>query len=64
MIKPKEVKPMMEDDPCPYCEKAIEDLQDFFADESDPKFVCPHCKELIQGCEEIRYVLTKTQREG
>lgn len=45
------------DDTCPYCSKEIEDLQDYFSDQTDPKLDCPHCHKPIQGEEVITYQL-------
>jgi len=45
------------DETCPYCGEEIEDIAQYFSDESDPKFECPHCGELIQGYETVAYSL-------
>ena len=45
------------DDTCPYCSKEIDDLWEYFSDQSDPKLDCPHCHMPIQGWEVITHQL-------
>lgn len=52
------------DETCPYCGMEIEDLEEYFSDQTDPKFSCPHCGEPIQGFEEVVYLLEKGKLEA
>ena len=45
------------DDTCPHCSCVIEDLWEYFSDQSDPRFECPYCGKLIEGKEVITYRL-------
>jgi hypothetical protein len=56
----KEQRKLMQcttNDTCPYCGKLIEDIEEYFSDQSDPKFECPKCGQTIQGAEVITYEL-------
>jgi hypothetical protein len=49
------------DETCPYCGKEIDDLWEYFSDQSDPKFDCPICGETITGHEVITYELCQVE---
>jgi endogenous inhibitor of DNA gyrase (YacG/DUF329 family) len=49
----------MNDDTCPHCGKEIEDIEEYFSDQSDPKFDCPHCGKHVEGREVITYELCR-----
>jgi len=49
------------DDTCPYCGKPIEDIEEYFSDQSDLKFDCPKCGRLIQGTEVMTYELCQVE---
>jgi hypothetical protein len=49
------------DESCPHCGKEIDDLWEYFSDQSDPKLDCPHCSRPIQGQEVITYQLCQME---
>lgn len=58
-FKGKERLRTTDDDTCPHCGQEIDDLYEYFSDQSDPKLDCPHCHQAIHGREVITYELSQ-----